>query len=136
VRGASPSADPDLGRQRKVLDAFMAAARGGEFEALLAVLDPDVVLRADAGPLVRGAAASKVVRGARPVAEQAMLFRQFVPNARFLLLNDGIGVANVVDGRVISLMGVTVTDGRITEMFILADPERLARLDLGALDGN
>ncbi|MFJ8079218.1 RNA polymerase sigma factor (sigma-70 family) [Streptomyces sp. SAI-170] len=130
VRGASPSAAPDLGRQRKVLDAFMAAARGGDFDALLAVLDPDVVLRADSGPLVRGAAASKVVRGARPVAEQAMLFRQFAPNARFLLLGDGIGVANVVDGQVLSLMGVTVTDGRITEMFILADPERLARLDL------
>ncbi|MFI9155778.1 sigma-70 family RNA polymerase sigma factor [Streptomyces sp. NPDC053367] len=130
VRGASPSADPDLGRQRKVLDAFLAAARGGDFDALLAVLDPDVVLRADSGPLVRGAAASKVVRGARTVAEQAILFRQFAPNARLLLLNDGVGVANVVDGQVISLMGVTVSDGRISEMFILADPERLARLDI------
>ncbi|MET9731078.1 sigma-70 family RNA polymerase sigma factor [Streptomyces sp. NPDC006458] len=133
VRGATPSADADLGRQRKVLDAFLAAARGGDIEALVAVLDPDVVLRADSGPLLGGAAASKVVRGARRVAEQAMTFRRFVPHGRLVLVNDGIGVANLVDGRVQSVMGVTVTGGRITGMYILADPERLARLDLAAI---
>ncbi|MFJ5775538.1 RNA polymerase sigma factor SigJ [Streptomyces sp. NPDC093094] len=132
VRGATPSADPDLGRQRKVLDAFMAAARGGDFDALLAVLDPDVVLRADSGPLAGGAAASKAVRGARPVAEQAMMFRRFAPHGRFLLVNGTVGMANVVDGKVQSVMGVTVVGGRITQMYILADPERLARLDPAA----
>jgi RNA polymerase sigma-70 factor (ECF subfamily) len=136
VRGAAPSAEPDLGRQRKVLDAFMAAARGGDLGALVSLLHPDVVLRADSGPLVGGAAASKVVRGAGPVAEQALTFRQFAPYGRFVLLGDVVGVANVVDGQVLSLMGVIVAGGRITHMYILADPERLARLDLSALAGD
>ena len=135
VKGATPSAEPDLGRQRQVLDAFMAAARAGDFEALLAVLDPDVVLRADSGPLVGGAAVSKVVRGAKPVAEQAMLFRQFAQFAQFALVNGEVGVVGVQDGQPLSVMGVTIADGRITEMYILADPERLAGLDLPELDG-
>ncbi|ELS58690.1 RNA polymerase sigma factor SigJ [Streptomyces viridochromogenes] len=135
VRGATPSAEPDPGRQRRALDAFVAASRAGDFEALLAVLDPDVVLRADAGPLVAGIAASKVVRGAKPVAEQALLFRQFALDARFVLINGEVGVVGVHDGRPMSVMGVTVVDGRITEMYILADPERLARLDLPDLTG-
>lgn len=130
VRGATPSSEPDLGRQRQVLDAFMAAARAGDFQALLAVLDPDVVLRADSGPLVGGAAASKVVRGAKPVAEQALLFSQFAQYARFVLVNGTVGVINAPEGQALSVMGVTVVNGRITEMHILADPERLARLDL------
>jgi RNA polymerase sigma-70 factor (ECF subfamily) len=130
VRGATPAAEPDLGRQRQVVDAFMSAARGGDFEALLTVLDPDVVLRADSGPLVGGAAASKLVRGAKAVAEQALLFRQFAPYGRFVLVNGAVGVLNAPEGQVLSVMGVTVVDGRITELFILADPERLAALDL------
>lgn len=135
VRGATPSAEPDLGRQRRALDAFIAASRSGDFEALLAVLDPDVVLRADSGPLVAGIAASKVVRGAKPVAEQALLFRQFALDAQFVLINGEVGVVGVHDGQPMSVMGVTVADGRITEMYILADPERLARLDLPDLTG-
>ncbi|MFF4803131.1 RNA polymerase sigma factor SigJ [Streptomyces sp. NPDC001351] len=134
VRGATPSSEPDLGRQRQVLDAFMAAARAGDFEALVAVLDPDVVLRADSGALVGGAAASKTVRGAKPVAEQALLFRQFAQFARVVLVNGEIGVVNAPEGRPLSVMGVTVSDGRIVALHILADPERLARLDLGAFD--
>ncbi|KUO18325.1 RNA polymerase sigma factor SigJ [Streptomyces dysideae] len=130
VRGATPSAEPDLARQRQVLDAFMAAARAGDFEALLAVLDPDVVLRADAGALVGGAAASKLVRGAKPVAEQALMFAQFAHHAQLVLVNGTVGVINAPDGQALSVMGVTIADGRITEMHILADPERLARLDL------
>lgn len=130
VRGATPAAEPDLGRQRQVVDAFMSAARGGDFEALLTVLDPDVVLRADSGPLVGGAAASKLVRGAKAVAEQALLFRQFAPYGRLVLVNGAIGVLHAPEGQVQSVMGVTVVDGRITELFILADPERLAALDL------
>ncbi|MFI9173912.1 RNA polymerase sigma factor SigJ [Streptomyces lincolnensis] len=129
VQGATPSSEPDPGRRREVLDAFLAASRAGEFEALLAVLHPDIVLRADSGTLV-GAAASKVVRGARAVAEQALLFREFAPHAHLVLINGEPGFVNIVDGRIQSVMGVTVADGRITEMYILADPERLATLDL------
>ncbi|MFI9834148.1 RNA polymerase sigma factor SigJ [Streptomyces sp. NPDC051913] len=135
VKGATPSAEPDLGRQRQVVDAFLSAARGGDFEALLAVLDPDVVLRADSGALVGGAAASKLVRGAKPVAEQALLFRQFSQFAELVLVNGAIGMVNVSEGRLLSVMGVTVVDGRITEMQILADPERLARLGMPGAQG-
>jgi RNA polymerase sigma-70 factor (ECF subfamily) len=134
VRGATPSAQPDLGRQRQVVDAFMAAARAGDFEALVAVLDPDVVLRADSGTSVGGAAASKVVRGARSVAEQALFFRQFAHSMRMVLVNGEVGILNAPEGRARAVMGVTVTDGRITAVYILADPERLARLDLSGLD--
>ncbi|MFJ3798920.1 RNA polymerase sigma factor SigJ [Streptomyces sp. NPDC090088] len=130
VQGATPSADPDLGRQRQVLGAFLAAARGGDFEALVALLDPDVVLRVDAGALVRGAAASKVVRGAKAVAEQALTFRQFADLARLALVNGTVGMVTAPEGRPLSVMAVTVAGGRISEMYILADPERLDRLDV------
>ncbi|MEU0073958.1 RNA polymerase sigma factor SigJ [Streptomyces sp. NPDC006332] len=130
VQGATVSADRDLGRQREVVDAFMAASVAGDFDALLAVLHPDIVLRVDSGALVGGAAASKLVHGARAVAEQAMLFRQFAPFARMALVNGAVGMVNAPDGRLQSVMGATVADGRIVEMYILADPERLAELDL------
>ncbi|MFE9443658.1 RNA polymerase sigma factor SigJ [Streptomyces sp. NPDC006602] len=130
VQGATPSADPDLGRQRQVVDAFMAASRAGDFEALVAVLHPDIVLRVDSGALVSGAAASKLVRGAKAVAEQAMMFRQFAPFARLALVNGEIGLLNAPGGQLHSVMGVTVADGRIVAMHILADPERLARLEV------
>ncbi|MER6078313.1 RNA polymerase sigma factor SigJ [Streptomyces sp. NPDC001833] len=134
VQGASPSADPDLGRQRQVLDAFLKASRGGDFEALVALLHPDVVLRVDSGALVRGAAASKVLRGARTVAEQALTFRQFADAAHLALVNGTVGMVTAPEGRPLSVMAVTVADGRITEMYILADPERLDRLDFTAGD--
>ncbi|MGW1873413.1 RNA polymerase sigma factor SigJ [Streptomyces sp. NPDC001975] len=134
VQGAAPSADPDLGRQRKALEAFLAASRGGDFEALVAVLHPDVVLRVDSGALVRGAAASKVLRGARSVAEGAFTFRQFSVWSRLVLINGTVGVVTMPEGRPLSLMAVTVVDGRITEMYILADPDRLELLDLPALE--
>ncbi|MFD8810930.1 RNA polymerase sigma factor SigJ [Streptomyces sp. NPDC059627] len=132
VQGATPTGDPDLGRQRQVLEAFLAASRGGDFEALVAVLHPDVVLRVDSGALVRGAAASKVLRGARAVAEGAYSFRQFAGWARLALVNGAVGMVTAPEGRPLSVMAVTVADGRITEMYILADPERLARLELVA----
>ncbi|WP_217545312.1 RNA polymerase sigma factor SigJ [Streptomyces sp. GbtcB6] len=134
VQGATPTGDPDLGRQRKVLEAFLAASRGGDFEALVALLHPDVVLRVDSGALVRGAAASKVVRGARTVAEQALTFRQFADSAWLALVNGTVGMVTTPEGRPLSVMAVTVAEGRITEMYILADPERLARLELTAGD--
>ncbi|MGW2958434.1 RNA polymerase sigma factor SigJ [Streptomyces sp. NPDC001220] len=132
VQGASPSADPDLGRQRQALEAFLAASRSGDFEALLAVLHPDVVLRVDSGALVRGAAASKVLRGARSVAEGAFTFRQFSVWSRLVLVNGTVGVVTMPEGRPLSVSAVTVVDGRITEMYILADPARLEHLDLPA----
>ncbi|PZH20779.1 RNA polymerase subunit sigma-70 [Streptomyces sp. NTH33] len=132
VQGATPPSEADLGRQRQVLDAFLAASRAGDFEALVAVLHPDVVLRVDSGALVRGAAASKVVHGARTVAAGALTFARYAETARLVLVNGAIGVANAPGGRPLSVMGVTITDDRITHMYILADPDRLERLDLAA----
>ncbi|GAA3494922.1 RNA polymerase sigma factor SigJ [Streptomyces prasinosporus] len=129
VRDATPPSDPDLGRQKEALEAFMAAARGGDFEALVAVLHPDVVLRADVGALVRGAAGSRTLRGARTVAESALLFARYTAAARTVLVNDAVGLVSVIDGRVRSVMSVTVVDGRITGMYVLSDPERLGRLE-------
>jgi RNA polymerase sigma-70 factor (ECF subfamily) len=131
VKGAAPEPERDVIRQREVLDAFLAASRGGDFEALVAVLDPDVVLRADAGALVGGVTVSKLVRGAEAVARQALAFRRFAASSRLVQVNGEAGVVAIVDGRPQSVMGVTVADGRIVAMYILADPERLARLDLG-----
>ncbi|GAQ51943.1 sigma-70 family RNA polymerase sigma factor [Streptomyces acidiscabies] len=130
VQGATPSAPPDQARQHRVVEAFLTAARIGDFDALLAVLDPDVVLRADSGALVAGRAASKLVRGAAQVAEQALLFREFAPFGRFALVGGEVGIVNVVEGTARSVMGVTVVDDRIVALHILADPERVARLDL------
>jgi RNA polymerase sigma-70 factor (ECF subfamily) len=107
----------------------MAASLAGDFEALVAVLHPDVVLRVDSGALVGGAAASKVVRGAKAIAEQAMLFRQFAPHTRPALVNGAVGLINVSDGRLLSVMDVVVADGRIVALHILADPERVAGLE-------
>ncbi|MEU9627323.1 RNA polymerase sigma factor SigJ [Streptomyces luteogriseus] len=129
VRGATPSNEPDLGRQKQVLDAFLAASRAGDFEALVAVLHPDVLLRADSGALVRGAAASKLVQGAKAVAEQALMFAPFTRSAELVLVNGSVGMINAQEGHVQSVMGVTIADGRITGMYILADPERLRRLE-------
>ncbi|MGW5127894.1 RNA polymerase sigma factor SigJ [Streptomyces sp. NPDC004069] len=132
VQGATPSAEADLARQKQVLEAFLAASRGGDFEALVAVLHPDVVLRVDSGVLARGAAASKVVHGARTVAAQALTFAQYAGTARLVLVNGSVGMANAPEDGPLSVMGVVVADGRITHMYILADPERLGHLDLAA----
>ncbi|MGW1535642.1 RNA polymerase sigma factor SigJ [Streptomyces aureus] len=131
VKGAAaPEPERDVVRQREVLGAFLAASRAGDFEALVAVLDPDVVLRADAGALVGGVTVSKLVRGAEAVAGQALTFRRFEASSRLVQVNGEAGVVAIVDGRPQSVMGVTVAGGRIVAMYILADPERLARLDL------
>ncbi|MFJ8134640.1 sigma-70 family RNA polymerase sigma factor [Streptomyces sp. NPDC096013] len=129
VQAAGPSTDPDLARQREIVEAFLAAAREGDFDALVALLHPDVALRADSGALIRGAAASKALRGAHTVAEQALFFAPFAHHARLVLVNGSVGVVNAPEGRLLSVMGVTIAEGRITEMYILSDPERLARLD-------
>ncbi|CAL9353338.1 RNA polymerase sigma factor SigJ [Streptomyces sp. enrichment culture] len=134
VREATPAAEPDLGRQRQVVDAFLAASRAGDFDALVSVLHPDVVLRADAGALARGMAASKVVRGARTVATGAFHFRHLAGLARVVLVNGAVGTVAVSEGEPRSVTYVTVADGLITGLYILSDPERLARLDLSALE--
>ncbi|MFD4263616.1 RNA polymerase sigma factor SigJ [Streptomyces sp. NPDC058534] len=134
VRDATPAADPDLGRQRRAVEAFLAASRAGDFEALVSVLHPDVVLRADAGAPARGPAASKVVTGARTVATGAFHFRHLAGAARVVLVNGAVGTVAVSEGRPRSVTYVTVVDGLITGLYILSDPERLARLDLSALE--
>ncbi|CAL9664359.1 ECF RNA polymerase sigma factor SigJ [Streptomyces sp. enrichment culture] len=134
VRDATPAAEPDLGRQRRAVEAFLAASRAGDFEALVSVLHPDVVLRADAGALARGAGASKVARGARTVATGAFHFRHLAPLARVVLVNDAVGTVAMSEGRPVSVTYITVADGLITGLYVLADPERLARLDVSALE--
>jgi hypothetical protein len=115
------------------VDAFLAAARGGDLDALLAVLDPDVVIRADRGAVPAGA--SRELRAPRAVAEQALTFSRLAHSARAALVN---GVAGIVswlpNGQPFSVMGFTVRRGRIVEIDILADPTRLRQLDLTVLD--
>jgi len=130
VRGATPAPDADRAAQREVVDAFLAAARDGDFDALVAVLHPDVVLRADLGP----AGGSREVRGAEQVAGQAMGYSRLGLVARPALINGVAGVVSLLDGRPFSVGAITVRGGRIVEVDILADPERLARLDLTVLD--
>jgi RNA polymerase sigma factor (sigma-70 family) len=128
VQGAAPVPDADLTRQREVVDAFLAAARGGDFDGLLAVLDPDVVVRSDLGAVPPGA--SREVRGAPAVAEQALTFARLSPFAQRALVNGAAGLVVARHGRPISVMGFTITGGKIVEIDILVDPERLRRLDL------
>jgi RNA polymerase sigma-70 factor, ECF subfamily len=130
VRGAAPAPDPDLDRQQRLVGAFLAAARGGDLQGLLAVLDPGVVVRADGGPLRPGG----VVRGAAAAATQALAFARFAEVARPALVNGAAGLVAAAGGRPISVLAFTVAGGRIVEIDILADPERLRRLDLAALD--
>jgi RNA polymerase sigma factor (sigma-70 family) len=132
VQGAAPVPDADLARQREVVDAFLAAARDRDFDALLAVLDPDVVLRADRGAVPPGA--SRIIRGAPTVAGRALTFWQRAGSARTALVNGAAGlVAFAPDGRPFSVVGFTVSRGRIVEIDVLADPARLSRLDLAVL---
>jgi RNA polymerase sigma factor (sigma-70 family) len=130
VRGAAPAPDADLGRQRAVVGAFLAASRAGDFDALVAVLDPDVVLRADQAGVFRE------VRGAGAVASAALGFAGLAAHARLALVNGAAGLVSAPRGRPVSVLGFTVAGGRIAEIDILADPERLRRLDLAVvLDG-
>ncbi|MFJ3584306.1 RNA polymerase sigma factor SigJ [Streptomyces sp. NPDC090127] len=129
VQGAAPGPAPDLSRQREVVDAFMAASQAGDFEGLLAVLDPDVLLRADGGKAL--AAASKLVRGAEAVISQALTFARFRREYREVLVNGAPGVVSYVDGgRVAGLMAFTIVGDRITQIDIIADPERLESLGI------
>lgn len=127
VRGAAPAPDPDLGRQREVVSAFFAAARDGSFEGLVAVLHPDVVLRADGG--TAQARYTATITGAREVASEARGFSRFDAVFRPELVNGAAGVVFMVGDRVLAVMGFTVVDGRIAAIDVLRDPDRLALLD-------
>jgi RNA polymerase sigma-70 factor, ECF subfamily len=129
VRGADPVPDVDLTAQWEVAEAFLAAAREGNFDALVAVLDPDVVLRADGG--LTGI--SQHIRGAETVASQALLWSRVDLTMRRALINGAAGVVAFLHGRPFSIAAVTVKNGRIVEIDFLADPERLAQLDLTEL---
>jgi RNA polymerase sigma factor (sigma-70 family) len=129
VQGAAPPPDADLAEQRRVVDAFFAAAREGDFDGLVAALHPDVVLRSD-----EGAKRSLVVHGAENVARRAMTFARLSPFVRPALINGAAGVVVAPGGRPFSIMGFTVRGGRIVAIDALADPERLRDLDLTVLD--
>jgi RNA polymerase sigma factor (sigma-70 family) len=129
VRAENTVPDADLDAQREVVDAFLAAARDGDFDRLVAVLDPDVVLRADLG-----AAGSREVRGADAVIGQAMLYSQLGLAMKPALVNGAVGVVTTRDGRPFSVGGFTVRHGRIVEMDWFADAARLRELDLTILD--
>jgi RNA polymerase sigma factor (sigma-70 family) len=131
VQGGAAVPDPDLARQREVVNAFLAACRGGGFDALLAVLDPDVVLRIDASAVPAGA--TRLIRGAPAVARQALLFSRRARFTRPALVNGSVGMVVAPRGRLLLALGLTIADGKITEIDIIADPERLDRLDLAVL---
>jgi RNA polymerase sigma factor (sigma-70 family) len=131
VRRATPTHDPDLARQRKAVDAFRAAASEGDFDALLAVLDPDVVLRSEGGAGRPGASA--VVRGASAVARQALMFAPLGEFARPALVNGVAGVVVAPQGRPRAVLAFTVSRGKIVEIDVFVDPVSLRRLDPEAL---
>jgi len=133
VHGSSKVPDRDLGRQRAVVDAFLAAVRDGDLEALIAILDPDVVVKSDRGAVARRVATE--LRGAREVAKGALMFSTIAGFARVALVNGAAGIVSFdAQGRPFSVMGFTIADGKIVEIDILSDPARLSRLDLARLN--
>jgi RNA polymerase sigma factor (sigma-70 family) len=130
IQGEKTVPDADLDTQREVVNAFLAAARDGDFEALLEVLDPDVVLRRDVVPL----GGTREVRGARAVVGQALAYMRLGPLMQPALVNGAAGAVAILDGKPFAVGAITVRGGKIVEIDILADPERLSRLDLTFLD--
>jgi RNA polymerase sigma-70 factor (ECF subfamily) len=129
VQGVAPAPDADLSRQREVVDAFLTAARGGDFDALVAVLDPDVVLRSDDGPDT-----SVLVRGAEVVAGRAMTFSRPEAVVRRVLVNGAPGLVAAPGGRPVAVMAFSVVGGRIVAINVLTDAERLEDLDLSVIE--
>jgi RNA polymerase sigma-70 factor (ECF subfamily) len=134
VQGAAPVPDADLDRQRQVVDAFLSAARDGDFEALLELLDPEVVLRVDGGELRPGA--SQEVKGAAAVIERVSRFAGGARFARPALVNGAAGFVVMPRDRPVAVIGFTVVDGKVAELDVLADPERVREVDLTALDAD
>src|SRR5215204_3086092 len=113
VQGAAPSPDTDLTRQRHLVDVFVAAARGGDLKALLAVLDPDVVRRADRAALPAGPAE---LRGAQAVAEETRVFSRRARSARLVLVDGTVGIVVAPRGRLLLALSLTIKDDKITEI--------------------
>ena len=128
VRSGSVEPDTDLRRQREVVDAFMAAARDGDFGALVELLDPDVVLRADLGAAAP-AGFVPLVRGAAQVAARAQLFSRSGVSSRRAMVNGAAGVVSWQDGKLVAVLGFTIAHGKIVAIDVLADPERLSGLE-------
>ncbi|MDI2130294.1 sigma-70 family RNA polymerase sigma factor [Yinghuangia seranimata] len=127
---APPKPDPDLGRQRKVVEAFLAAARGGDFEALVNVLDPSVSMRVDSG-----AGVLRLIRGAADVGAQAFMFRKMAPMGRIAVINGQMGIFARLDGKPVTAMAFTVGEnGKVLDIQVFGDMERLAALDLPDFD--
>jgi RNA polymerase sigma factor (sigma-70 family) len=133
VRAQPATPDVDVSAQREVVNAFLAAARDGDFDALVATLDPDIVLRADGGVVLAGL--SGEVRGAVNVARQAVMWSQVDLTAHPALVNGAVGVVATRDGAVFTVASAIIRNGKIAELDFLVDPERLAGLDLTVLDG-
>jgi RNA polymerase sigma-70 factor (ECF subfamily) len=127
VRGAAPRTDPDLREQRRVVDAFLAASRAGDFQALVDVLDPDVVFRRDGGPPGQPAEVSGAERVARRILARGS---RFAPHARPAIVNGNAGVIVVPGTTPIAVVGFAVERGRIVEIDLIADPAKLARVAL------
>lgn len=132
VQGAAPVPDADLTQQRTAVSAFFAASREGNFDALVAVLDPNVVLRSDGGTMRPGA--SVVLHGAEQIARNALTYSRMAPFVRPALVNGAAGVVVVAPTGPFSVLGFTVVVGKIVAIDILADPERLRDLNLTAFD--
>jgi RNA polymerase sigma-70 factor (ECF subfamily) len=129
VQQSAPRPDADVAGQRAVVDAFLAAARKGDFEALVAVLDPEVVLRSQAAPGV-----TRTVRGAAAVAASAVTFSRADVTVSHATINGAAGIVSFgADGRPWSLMGFEVAHGKIVAITALSDPARLAQLNLERL---
>jgi RNA polymerase sigma factor (sigma-70 family) len=131
VRGTPSVTGAGLARQREVVEAFLAASRSGDFEALLAVLDPDVTLQADDAVTPPGV--PRQARGAAIVARQGLAFSRRAQSARLALVNGTVGVILAPRGRLSIALSLTIVDDKITAMDVVADPERLAELDLAVL---
>jgi RNA polymerase sigma factor (sigma-70 family) len=129
VQSERTEPDGDLNAQREVIDAFIAASREGDFERLVTLLDPDVVLRADFGP----DGESHEVRGIQAVLQRAQIYARLRLDIKPALINGAAGGVSLRDGRPFSVAAFTIRDGKILEMDFLADPERLAALDLTVL---
>jgi len=130
VRQAAPEPDADPAAQWELVDAFLAAARNGDFDALVALLDPDIVLRADGG----ATGLSREIHGAETVAGQALMWSRVALTYKKALINGAPGLIGLRDGRPFSVGAISVRGGKIVELDFLADPDRLAQLDLTVLD--
>jgi RNA polymerase sigma-70 factor (ECF subfamily) len=132
VQGANAVPDTELARQRDVVAAFLTALRAGDFDALLAVLDPDVVIRADQPTGTPGAPTE--IRGARNWAGQAIAFARVAQGVQAALINGAAGLILAPRGRLVRALTFTLTDGKITQVEVIADPARLGQLELGVLE--